>query len=173
MGMTLHAILKGCMKIYLSTSDTPLIYFHQPLHLHDSVATVRCSVTADESSLISLRKGSASVNTLSIPTPPKILPLFRRHISSLSYVLAKDTPVCSISVQAHSTTTLIFFPLMKPSLKAHPLARKRLSIHLLNWCFNCSVKCRKSKEGQKIGHFQECRTAANALRELSSLLASK
>lgn len=90
MGMILHAILKGCMKMagYLITSDIPLIYFHQPLHLHDSVATVRCSGTADESSLLSLRKGSASVNALLIPSPPKVLPLFQKHIS-LSYVLAE------------------------------------------------------------------------------------
>lgn len=48
-GMILHAVLKGCVKMagYLITSGTPLISFYQTPHLHDSVATVRCSVTAD------------------------------------------------------------------------------------------------------------------------------
>lgn len=108
MGMILHAILKGCVKMagYLITSDTPLIYFHQQLHLHDSVAKVRYSVTTYESSLISLRKQSASENALSIPTPPKVLPLFRKHISLLSNVLAEGhtcLQYLSASIQHHYT----------------------------------------------------------------------
>lgn len=115
MGMILHAILKGCVKIYLITSDTPLISFHQPLHLHDSVATVRCLVTADESSLISLRKGSASVNTLSIPTPPKILPLFRRPISSLSFSTCKGH-TCLQHLSTGTQHHYIYIPLFNEDI---------------------------------------------------------
>lgn len=113
LGMILHAILKGCMKMtgYLITPDTPLIYFHEPFHLHDSVATVRCSVTADESSLISLRKASASVQPFQFPPHQKYLPLFRKHISSLSYVLAEGhacLQYLSAGTQHHYTYILPF-----------------------------------------------------------------
>lgn len=75
MGMILHATSKRCMEMADSQipSDTPLIYF--PLTTSPTrvtVATARRSVTAGESSLISLRKASANVNALSIPTAPQI-----------------------------------------------------------------------------------------------------
>lgn len=111
MGMILHAILKGYMKMagYIIISDVPLIYFHQPLHLHDSLATVRCSVTAEESSLLYIGKGSASVNAPLIPTPPKVLPLFQKHISSLSYVLAEGhTSLQYLSAGPQQHYTCIF-----------------------------------------------------------------
>lgn len=143
--MILHAILKGCVKIYLITSDPPLIYFHQPLHLHDCVATVRCLVTADESALISLRKGSASVNILSIPTPPKILPLFRRCISSLSFSTCKGHTCLqhlSTGTQHHYTYIFLF---NEAILKEHPLAREMTVNSFIKLVFQLFCKMQKKK----------------------------
>lgn len=91
----------------------------------------------------------------------------------------KDTPsASSTSMQAHSTATLVSFTLMKPSLKALPLARgKTFSFCLLNWYFICSAKCGKSEEGQKTGGqtkcFQDCCAGVIVLRELSSFACLK
>lgn len=64
---------KGVWKCQSNSYDTPLIYFPSTTSpMGVTVVIARCSGTADEYSLISLRKQRANVNALSIPTALQI-----------------------------------------------------------------------------------------------------